>query len=136
MTNFQMFQYKGIQIKEALHIKGTPYFTRKAIGEWLGYKNPQSAINIIIRRNPHIENKKFSTSFKLKLVEGNKTVTRTIKVYNPIGLQLIVFESRKPKAIQYKIAVAKLVHDIMTREYDWHWIKNYLGWDNEKGKQQ
>jgi len=38
------------------------------------------------------------------------------KTYNPIGMQLIVFESRQPKAIQYKIAVANLVYAFMKGE--------------------
>ncbi|MBN1104717.1 MAG: hypothetical protein JXL84_14965, partial [Deltaproteobacteria bacterium] len=46
-------------------------------------------------------------------VEGGREVTREIRIYDPIGLQLIVFESKQTKAIQYKIAVAHLVWAFM-----------------------
>lgn len=115
---FHPFQYGRVQLREATHINGTPYFTRRAIGEWLRYKHPRKSIDKIIERNPHIENSEWATTVNLTAVEGDRKVSRTIEIYNPIGLQLIVFESRQPKAIEYKVAVAKLVNDIMTREYD------------------
>jgi transposase len=42
----------------------------------------------------------------LATTDGKKYDTR---LYDPIGLQLIIFESRQPKAIQFKVAVAHLV---------------------------
>ncbi len=120
---FHRFQYGQIQLKEATHINGTPYFTRRAIGEWLGYSNPQKAIDNIVKRNPHIDNPEWAVPLKLRATDG-KNYGMTI--YSPIGLQLIVFESRQPKAIEYKVAVAKLIHDIMTREYDRRLARAFL----------
>ncbi len=112
------FNYQDIALREACWISGKPYFTRRAIGEWLEYKKPQEAIDKIIKRNPHIDNPvhpklgcterkyRWSTTVKLTAVDGKEY---DIRVYDPIGLQLIVFESRQPKAIAYKIAVANLV---------------------------
>lgn len=125
---FLPFAYGDVCIKEAGYIGTIPYFTRRAIGEWLGYKHPQKAVDNIIERNPHISNPEWATQVKLTAVQPtgkNEQTPQTegyareikIEVYNPIGLQLIVFESRQPRAIQYKIAVAKLVNDIMTGEY-------------------
>lgn len=118
MSAMVPFRYGGVDLQESVYIQGAPYFTRRAIGEWLEYKDPQKAIDNIINRNPHINNSEWSTPLKLRGVEGNRTVERDTRVYSPIGLQLIVFESRQPKAIQYKIAVAKLVADMMSGEYD------------------
>lgn len=104
------FQFQDISLQEACWISGKPYFTRRAIGEWLEYPQPNQAIEKIIRRNPHIEDSKWSSTVpKLGTVEGSREVFRNVRVYDPIGLQLIVFESRKPRAIAYKIAVANLV---------------------------
>ncbi len=125
-ATFSPFIYGGIEIKETCFTDITPWFTRRAIGEWLGYKHPQKAVDKIIERNPHIQNPEWETAVNLTVVEGGKQVVRTIKVYNPIGLQLIVFESRQPKAIQYKIAVAKLVNDMMTGQYMTNIVKDYL----------
>ncbi|MFH1157084.1 MAG: hypothetical protein V1793_25080 [Pseudomonadota bacterium] len=129
--NLTNFQYGGIDLKEAVFITGMPYFTRKAIGEWLGYKKPQEAVDKIIDRNPHIENPEWSTTVKLAVTQPtgkNEHTPQTgvyareveIKVYHPIALQLIVFESRQPRAIEYKIAVARLVSDIITGKYLWN----------------
>jgi len=108
------FQFEGLEIKEACWLEGKPYFTRRAIGETLEYQGdqPQKAIDKIVERNPHIN--QFSTTVKLTVVEGNREISRDLEVYDPIGLQLIIFESRQPKAIQFKIAAAHLVHAYMT----------------------
>jgi hypothetical protein len=120
------FEYGGVSLREAVYIHGAPYFTRRAIGEYLEYKDPQKAIDNIISRNPHINNSEWSTALKLRAVEGSRLVKRETRVYNVVGLQLITFESRQPKAIQYKIAVAKLVADMMNGEYDRKFIQECI----------
>ena len=112
------FNYEyGVSISESITINGTPYFTGRAIGEWLGYEHPRKAVNKIIERNPHIDNPEWATDVKLTSVEGDREVVRTIRVYNPAGLQLIVFESNQPRAIEYKIAVAKMVAEMIRPDY-------------------
>ena len=111
--DFLPFQYEGMRLQEACFINGNPYFTRKAVGEFLEYPRPQKAIDNIIARNPHISDLRWATAVKLTVVEGTKEVMREMEVYDPIGLQLIVFESRQPKAIQYKVVVAYLVYAFM-----------------------
>lgn len=100
------FQFQEVQLKEACWMDGKPWFTRRAIGEFLGYLDPKDAIQAIIRRNPHIDEPQWSVASKLKATDGKEYETR---VYDPIGLQLIIFESRQPKARAYKVAVAHLV---------------------------
>lgn len=122
------FHYQQTSIKEACWIDGAPYFTRRAIGEWLGYKKPQEAIDKIIKRNLHLNKPEFKNEVVLtterQTGKGDLTpqtgvsgvdkkdiykYTYKTDVYNLIGLQLIIFESSQPKAVQYKIAVAKLL---------------------------
>lgn len=105
--DFLPFQYEGMRLQEACFINGNPYFTRKAVGEFLEYPRPQKAIDNIIARNPHISDQRWSVTLKLRATDGKDYET---EIYDPIGLQLIVFESRQPKAIQYKVAVAHLVY--------------------------
>lgn len=109
--NIIQFQYQGITLQESCWIAGKPYFTGKAIGEFLEYKYPGEAISKITQRNSHIVDPRWSVEVKLTSTDSKKYIVR---VYNPIGLQLIIFESRQPKAINYKIAVANLVWDFMT----------------------
>lgn len=107
--NITPFIYKGIVLQEACWIEGKPYFTRRAIGEFLEYPKPQKRIDEILSKNPHID--QFSVALNLRATDGKKYDTR---VYDPIGLQLIIFESRQPKARAYKVAVAHLVYTLMT----------------------
>ena len=71
--------------------------TREQIGRLLGYKKPNDAIRFIhIRNQDRLD--KFSTSFKLNGVEGGRTVTRDVIVYNFKGLLEICRYSNRPKA--------------------------------------
>ena len=107
---FYPFLFQQVHLKESCWIEKTPYFTRRAIGEWLEYSNKtqDSVVAKIIERNPHIN--QFSVLVNLTSTDGKKYDQH---IYNPIGLQLIVFESHQPKAKAYKIAVANLVWAFM-----------------------
>jgi|GEM_PF-5952842 len=126
------FKYQDVTLKEACWIDRKPYFTGKAIGEWLEAKHADRYVHKIVERNQHIL--QFSRTIKVVITEGyskrhwfvnltnqsDDSVIRNreaeIRVYDPIGLQLIVMESNLPKAIQYKIAVAHLVWAYMNGE--------------------
>jgi transposase len=104
--------FKDVMLQESCWIDGTPHFTRRAIGEWLEYDmSKRDPIGHIIRKNPHIE--QFSVPVYLSGTDGKNYEQ---KFYNPIGLQLIIFESRQPKAKAYKVAVANLVYAFMRGE--------------------
>lgn len=105
------FQFEGMALKEACWMDGKPYFTGRSIGEFLEYANPGRDINRIVQRNPHINDSRWSVVARLATTDGKQY---RIRIYDPIGLQLIIFESQQPKAIQFKIAAAHLVHAYMT----------------------
>jgi hypothetical protein len=137
---------QDIQLKEACWINDVPFFTRRAIGEWLEYKNPQIAIDHIIMRNPYIDDDRWATTLKLRVVDeyttkhshsklececlptfghslpktGSEYSTRTreieMRIYNPVALQLITYESSQPKARAVKIATAQFVYSFMNGE--------------------
>ena len=98
------FHYRDININETYWIDNEPYFTRNAIGEWLGYQNPQEAIRKIIERNDYIERPEWTETVNITGVDTNKS----IKVYNITALILIIFESNKQNAITHKIDAALL----------------------------
>jgi hypothetical protein len=101
------FSFQGMALRESCWINGVPYFTSRAIGEFLEYKDPMRKINHLVRRNPYLLS--FRTVLKLGTVEDGRHVVRDLYIFDPIGLQCIFFESHQPKAIQYKISVANLV---------------------------
>ena len=126
------FRFGGMALRESCWLDGTPYFTRRAIGEWLEYSNPDVAIAKIVKKNPQI--KEFSRLTNLVRVVG---VTETdgmdrastplsdhsagkkkvaphsrelsVEVYDPIGLQLIINKSSQPRAMEFQVAAARLV---------------------------
>lgn len=113
-AGFLPFQFEGMRLQEACFLKGNPYFTGRAIGEFLEYEYPDIAINKIVTRNSHI--KEFSTLTSLVSVEGSREVIREIRVYDPIGLQLIINKSNQPRALAFQIAAAHLVMAFMKGE--------------------
>ena len=119
--NLKKFDYNGVQLSEACWIKGTPYFTRRAIGEWLGAEHPRQYVGNIVKRNPYIRD--YSVVLNLRTTDGKKYDT---EAYDPIGMQLIIMESHLPKAIRYKVAVAKLVHDMMTGKFLTNLVTRYV----------
>jgi len=116
--SFLPFQFEGMRLQEACFIEGKPYFTAKAIGEFLEYVKPRPdvAINKIVDRNPHILTFSLDTKLVSKLDTGKgKKYEReqTVRVYDPIGLQLIINKSNQPKALAFQIAAAHLVLAVM-----------------------
>jgi len=82
--DFLPFQYEGMKLQEACFINGNPYFTRKAVGEFLEYPRPQKAIDNIIARNPHISDQRWSVTLKLRATDGKDYET---EIYDPIHIR-------------------------------------------------
>ena len=98
------FTHDNITLSEVVLLEGVPHVTRRAVGEWLGYSDPQKAVDNIIDRNPHIE--AYSTPLNLKGVDGKK---RYLQVLSPMGLMLTAMESGQPRAVKMKIDIAEFV---------------------------
>lgn len=103
-TRVTSFEWGDIELSQTVLIDNIPHVTRAAVGEWLEYTYPQNAIDIVLRRNPHVEN--YSVPVNLTGTDGKKYDTR---VYHPIGFLLLVMESGQPKAKAMKVAVAEFV---------------------------
>ena len=92
-------QFNGIQLdcyQDAVR-KDDFWATREQIGKLLGYAEPMKSIAKIHERNStRLDN--FSTIVKLTQVEGTRTVTREVIVYNFKGLLEICRYSNQPKA--------------------------------------
>lgn len=84
------FEIGNVRLKEACWLNGQPWFTGRAIAEWMGYSSKiiEDAVAHICERNPHILT--FSTPATLAGVEGARTVTRQVIVFNIFGLCQIV----------------------------------------------
>ena len=91
--------FNGVQLDcyEADNPADDFWATREQIGRLLGYSEPEIAIGKIHNRNTDRINK-FSTLTKMVKVEGSRTVTREVIVYNFKGLLEICRYSNQPKA--------------------------------------
>ena len=76
---------------------GDFWATREQIGTLLGYSQPDASIRVIHQRNSERLDK-FSTSINLIRVEGDRTVSRDITVYNFKGLLEICRYSQQDTA--------------------------------------
>lgn len=83
--------------EEGQENSGEFWATREQIGQLLGYEKPNKAVANIHDRNANRLNK-FSTTLKMRKVEGNRTVTRDVTVYNFKGLLEICRYSNQPNA--------------------------------------
>ena len=77
--------------------KGAFWATREQIGRLLGYESPAHAIKDIHARNKERLDR-FSRGRKLRQVEGGRSVTRSIIMYNFKGLLEICRYSQQPNA--------------------------------------
>ena len=103
--NTSPFVWGDISLTQVVHIDGVPHVTRRAIGEWLEYADPQKSIDKLIERNPHLE----CHSIPVNLTGMVGTRDYETEVFHPIGFLLIVMESGQPKAHAMKAAVAEFV---------------------------
>lgn len=116
------FTYNDTRTGEILELSeswrdehGTPWFTRRAIGEFLEYADPQKSIDNILERHPYIN--EYSVPLRLPGRDGKMYEH---KVISPIGFHLIVMESETEKAKQAKIAVAHFIEDFRTGRFALH----------------
>lgn len=118
----QPFRRQGVIIDECLWVKGKPYFSQTAIGKWLGYQSPLSAVTRIVKRNSFILNysKKINTISQEKYeLEGDRVTNlatvstrkrvREIQFFDLEGLLLIAMKATTKKAIEYQIAAARVL---------------------------
>ena len=83
-------------VLEQEHV-GDFWATRTQIGELLGYENPRDAIKDIHARNKERLDR-FSTQRKMRLHEQDRTITRTVIMYDFKGLLEICRYSQQPAA--------------------------------------
>jgi hypothetical protein len=114
---FFKFQYIDIQFSEFLWSKDAPFFTRKAIGEALGYSEPEAAIDNMLRKVPAIPvTLEVATTDRF----GKKCKE---KLYDPAGVLLIASHANThlaPNVITNAWALLSLWHGRDLEIYSTH----------------
>jgi len=89
--------------------QGNIYMTSKQLGEALGYSNPVTGINNIVDRNAYLKNDEFSTYLKLRVLEGNREVSREMRIFTEDGIYEVTFLSATEKAKEFRAWVRKVL---------------------------
>lgn len=88
MSNLQLIKSERFgEITADIYSNGNDMFmTINQLAECLGYANGRKGIDNLIGRNEYLSNEEFSTTLKLRGVEGGREVTRETRVFNEDGI--------------------------------------------------
>lgn len=87
------------------------FMTVNQLATCLGYAST-AGIKNIIKRNEYLDSPEFSTSHNLCLVEGSRTVTRNIRLFNEDGIYEIAFLSKTAVAQMFRAWVRKILKEL------------------------
>jgi hypothetical protein len=110
------FFWEGIALLECYWIQQRPYFTSRAIGIFLGYASPVHAIEQLARKNPKIEDEKWSR--RVNRQDAGTNGTQTLRVFDPIGLLALCALSDSPRARFCSISAARLAVAFQCRDLE------------------
>ena len=103
-TMLTPFRFENVELVESCLVDGSPHFTRRAIGEGLGYADPQKAIDNLLERHPQI--RRNSVPLKLTATDGKSYTT---EVFSPIGLFWIAMKAQTKRADAFQEWAAHLI---------------------------
>ena len=79
----------------------------------LGYADRKS-VEKIIERNSYLKNSEFSTSDKMSVVEGVRTVMRETRLFTEDGIYEVTFLAKTEKAREFRAWVRKILKQLRT----------------------
>ena len=110
----EMFEGKEVEVYQLED--GSPVMIVDDLAKALGYADRRGIENII-KRNDYLESNEFSTTHKMTVVEGGRTVTRERRIFNEDGLYEITMLSKKPKAREFRAFVRNLLKKLRKGDY-------------------
>lgn len=110
--------FQGIPCDLWTDSKKNPYMTIQQLANALEYKS-KSGVENIIARNPYLRGKEFSSTHKLRVVEGERFVERETLVFTKDGIMEIGFLSPKPKAREFRAWARKVLNGFMDGQLVW-----------------
>ncbi|EME8160577.1 hypothetical protein MT881_002451 [Enterococcus faecium] len=110
--------FQGISCDLWVDNKGNPYMTIQQLANALEYKS-RNGIEKILKRNPYLRGKEFSSTAKLSVVEGERIVQRETIVFTRDGIMEIGFLSPKPKACEFRAWARKVLNGFIDGQLVW-----------------
>lgn len=89
----------------------TYFMTTKQLSKCLGYAS-KTAFDSLLSRNKYLNDAEFSTTCVLQAVEGNRTVTREMRLFSEDGVYEIAFLSKTAIAQMFRAWVRKILKDL------------------------
>jgi len=89
----------------------TYFMTAKQLSQCLGYAS-KTAFDSLLSRNKYLNNEEFSTTCKMQVVEGNRTVTRNMRLFSEDGIYEIAFLSKTAVAQMFRAWVRKILKEL------------------------
>lgn len=110
--------FQGIHCDVWMDSNRNPYMTIQQLANALEYRS-KSGIENIIMRNPYLRSKEFSSTHKLRVVEGVRIVERETLVFTKDGIMEVGFLSPKPKARDFRAWARKVLNGFMDGQLVW-----------------
>lgn len=110
--------FQGIRCDLWIDSKRNPFMTIQQMTDAMEYKS-KSGIEKILKRNPYLRNKEFSSTAKLSVVEGSRKVEREMLVFTKDGIMEIGFLSPKPKAREFRAWARKVLNAFLDGQIVW-----------------
>lgn len=94
------------------------FMTIDQLARCLEYVNGRKGIENLLERNEYLKDSVYSTTLKLRGVEGNREVVRNRRLFTESGIYEVTFLSSQPKAREFRTWVTSVLKEIRrTGEY-------------------
>src|SRR3990167_10769606 len=87
---------------------GDVFMTNVQLSQALEYAS-KSGIENLITRNPYLRTPEFSTTHKMRVLEGTRMVKREQRIFNEDGIYEVTLVSEVPKAKEFRRFVRKIL---------------------------
>ncbi len=91
------------------------FMTISQLANCLGYAS-KSGIENIIDRNKYLKDKEFSSTHKMEVVEGNRTVGREMRFFTEDGIYEVTMLAKTEKAKEFRAFIRKLLKSLRKGE--------------------
>lgn len=91
------------------------FMTISQLANCLGYAS-KSGVENIIDRNKYLKDKEFSSTHKMEVVEGDRTVSREMRFFTEDGIYEVTMLAKTEKAKEFRAFIRKLLKSLRKGE--------------------
>lgn len=110
--------FQGAHCDVWMNAEREPFMTIQQMAEALEYRS-KSGIENIVDRNSYLRGAEFSSTHRLGVVEGDRIVTREMRVFTFDGIMEVAFLSSKPRAREFRAWARQVLKAFMNGQLIW-----------------